>query len=486
MPRNVTTARRPAGSALVRDADALLSRTSPRAVTINISHKGGTLTLNSSNTTALKVLIPEDAQSWISYKKTIANGARFTVLSFSANNTLFKRTGKVGISTGTGSRAKSAKLSIVQDIHPNVSKVHTVMEEFYEALDGRNWSSPWIPGKTLPGVIFRDPGTFKELVLDFAYQGLKGRIPESIGDLGDLLKAFDIQNEPGIVGQLPSSFSKFVNLQFLSIYCTGLTFVPDFFGSLKDLQELQFAYCEKLACPLYESMGSSPKLVKLNISSTLMTGTPPASWARLGRNLRLYNNCLSGPIPQSYLDSPDARYILAELLYQRKGYGFDITGIEVPSLSCWSEETVKDFNGRSFTMDEVVRKNRCTVHYFWHPDVEYALEQMRKLNELYHQYHQDGFEVMATITTGKKGLWDDKDTQVQTLGALGCTEWYNYFYTDTGLSHYYGSCPIAEVYDQEGNILFTTLEKIDDPVRKRFGRFCSQLIPFLEGVLGPQ
>lgn len=485
MPRTVTTTRRPAGSALVRDADALLTRTSPRAVTINISQKGGTLTLNSSNTSALKVTIAEDAQSWISYKKTIANGARVTILSFSANNTLFKRTGKVVISTGTGIRARSVKLSIAQDIHPNVSKVQKVMEEFYEALDGRNWAKPWIPGETLPGVKFLDPGTFKELYLDFYFPGLKGRIPESIGELGGLVQGFDVQNEPGIVGQLPSSFSKFVNLKYLSVYKTGLTFVPDFFGSLKNLQELQFACNEQLACPLYESMGSSSKLVALNVSSNLITGTPPASWARLGRRLRLYNDCLSGSIPQSYLDSPDARYILAELLYQRKGYGFDVSGIEVPSLSCWSEETITDFNGRSFTMDEIVRKNRCTLHYFWHPDAEYSLEQMQQFKAFYDKYHQDGFEVMATITTGKKGLWDDKDTQAQKLGEIGCTQWYNYFYPDAGLGHYYGFCPIAEVYDQEGNILFSTAEDFEDPVRRRTGRYCTELIPFLGGIFGP-
>ena len=485
MPRTVTTTRRPAGSALVRDADALLTRTSPRAVTINISQKGGTLTLNSKSPTALKVVIAEDAQSWISVKKAVSNGARVIVLTFSANDTILKRTGKVGISTGTGIRARSVKLNIVQDVHSNVSKVRKVMEEFYEALDGRNWARPWIPGENLPGVKFLDPGTFKEIYLDFGYQGLKGRIPESIGELGGLVQGFDVENEPGIVGQLPSSFSKFVNMKYLSVFKTGLTFVPDFFGSLKKLQELQFSCNGQLACPLYESMGSSSKLVALNVSSNLITGAPPASWARLGRRLRLYNDCLSGSIPQSYLDSPDVRYILAELLYQRKGYGFDVSGIEVPSLSCWSEETLTDFNGRSFTMDEIVRKNRCTLHYFWHPDAEYSLEQMQQFKALYDKYHQDGFEVMATISFGTKGIWNDRDAQRQKLETLGCTEWYNYFDPDAGRGSYFCISPVAEVYDRNGNILFSTAEDFEDPVRRRSGRYCTELIPFLEGILGP-
>ena len=489
---------------ITRSLDELFARPSARSVAITVSYQKGTLTLPNKAVAKVAVVIDDNAKSWISVQKKKKPNAgslkplasendNDIVLAIKANDTLFKRKGTVTISSKLDrTTVISVKLAITQKVHPNVTKVETIMKEFYEALDARNWREPWIPGKTLPGVSFLDSGlgSFKELHLDFYYHmGLKGQIPQSIGDLGSLLKEISFEYAPDLCGPIPATFSKFVNLEEVNILETGLTSIPDIFGNLKKLKHLNIAGNEQLGGPLYESMGSSAKLQMLNLSANLFTGSPFASWARLGRNLRLYYDCLSGTIPQSYVESKDARYILGELLFQRPGYGFDISNIEVPG-QIWYEGTLTDFSGRSFTMDQVVRQNRCTVHLIWGYGQGPSYELMRRLNGYYKKYHKDGLEIIATITTKvvdcKAAPWDDRESQKNALDELGCNDWYNYFYPDTNSTIIYMSLPVVEVYDRNGNILFSTAHTFADPVRKRFSRNHSELLGFLEGIFGPE
>ncbi|MBQ4189864.1 MAG: hypothetical protein II660_07755, partial [Bacteroidales bacterium] len=326
-------------SSITRSLDELFARPSIRPVAISVSYKKGTLTLTNNAIPKVGVAIDDDAKSWISVQKKKLNPGlpkplatennNDIVLAFKANDTLFKRKGTVTIAAKLDRRTTvSVKLAITQKVHPNITKVETILKDFYETLDARNWRKPWIPGETLPGVNFRDMGVFNDLFLEFQFQGLKGQIPESFGDLGGLVKSIFIDHEPGLCGPIPASFGRFVNLEGLSISFTGLTSVPDIFGNFPKLEWLSFAVNEQLGGPLYESMGGSPKLESLNISGNMFTGSPFASWARLGRQLRLCDDCLSGTIPQSYVESKDARYILGELLDQKPGYVFDISNVE--------------------------------------------------------------------------------------------------------------------------------------------------------------
>ena len=487
-------------SSITRSLDELFARPSIRPVAISVSYKKGTLTLTNNAIPKVGVAIDDDAKSWISVQKKKLNPGlpkplatesnNDIVLAFKANDTLFKRKGTVTIAAKLDRRTTvSVKLAITQKVHPNITKVETILKDFYETLDARNWRKPWIPGETLPGVNFRDMGVFNDLFLEFQFQGLKGQIPESFGDLGGLVKSIFIDHEPGLCGPIPASFGKFVNLEGLSISFTGLTSVPDIFGNFPKLEWLSFAVNEQLGGPLYESMGGSPKLESLNISGNMFTGSPFASWARLGRQLRLCDDCLSGTIPQSYVESKDARYILGELLDQKPGYVFDISNVEIPG-QIWSEISMTDFSGRDFTMEEVVRRNRCTVHLLWEYGQEESIELMKQLNDYYKKYHNDGLEILATVTTQvvdhKIALWKDRESQKNVVEELGCNGWYNYFYPDSNPTLIYTSFPTVEVYDQNEKILFSTNGMHPDPVRNRFSRRYTELLPFLEGIFGPK
>ena len=144
----------------------MFARPSIRPVAISVSYKKGTLTLTNNAIPKVGVAIDDDAKSWISVQKKKLNPGlpkplatennNDIVLAFKANDTLFKRKGTVTIAAKLDRRTTlSVKLAITQKVHPNVTKVETIMKDFYEALDARNWRKPWIPGETLPGVNFR-------------------------------------------------------------------------------------------------------------------------------------------------------------------------------------------------------------------------------------------------------------------------------------------------------------------------------------------
>ena len=113
------------------------------------------------------------------------------------------------------------------------------------------------------------------------------------------------------------------------------------------------------------------------------------------------------------------------------------------------------------------------------------------MKDYYSIYKQDGLEVIATVQLDRKesgagGLWYDLEGQKKEVEEKGYGAWYNYFYSDY-LKDFLTSTPHAEVYDQNGNVLFSSIDYYPDPVRNRFSKVASSdLMPFLESVLGPE
>ena len=84
-------------------------------------------------------------------------------------------------------------------------------------------------------------------------------------------------------------------------------------------------------------------------------------------------------------------------------------------------------------------------------------------------------------------LFDNLDGQKAEIKKKGYDLWYNYYYPDLGSKSVLMGVPNAEVYDRNGNIVFSSFATYPDPVRDRFGKTASKdLIPFLESVLGPE
>ena len=374
-------------------------------------------------------------------------------------------------------------------------RMKSALMNFYDALDGPHWKSNrnWGSDKPISEwdcIWFNSKS--QQLHMIFKDNGLKGQIPESIEDLGDWLSDLEIDTEPGLTGTLPESFARLTRLEDFRLLNTGLESLPDVFGDMKELNHVYIQSNKHLTGPIPESIGSSPKMGNITIVNNYFTGPAYGSWVRLGNNFSISNNCLSGKIPQEFLDTKDhLRSFVRNALTQKNGYGFDISDVDIPGMVFWPEGNVKDLDGETFTFADVISKNRYTVYMIWAPWCTFSKSLLPRLKDYYSIYKQDGLEVIATVQLDRKesgagGLWSDLEGQKKEVEEKGYGVWYNYFYSDY-LKDFLMSTPHAEVYDQDGNVLFSSIDYYPDPVRNRFSKVASSdLMPFLESVLGPE
>ena len=452
---------------------------------IEVPEEGGTLEVDIEYNTDFKVEVDPDAESWLSFVQTKALSNGKMQFQVAPNDVDDIRTGYVDIVSKSGYPV--VKLSFRQ-----ASKLRRQLMAFYNALDGPNWTKNAGWGTDAPLTqwegIYYDFGVNKYGIHTSA-NGLKGEIPEMVGDFGESLSTFFLFDEPGITGTLPGSFAKLTGLKRFGLYNTSMTSLPDVFSGMTLLENVDVAQNEKMGGNLPASLGASPKLKTLEVVCNALTGELPASWARLGTGLRLEDNCLSGGIPRSYVDSEYAEYFFTHdrLLLQKKGYGFDISDIDLYGWFSWPEGKVEDLDGKQFSFPEVIAGNKYTVHIFWATWCPFSKVLMPQLRDYYELYHKDGLEVIATIAAGDSdGNPPTAEGQRKEVSEKGYGKWVNYFFWQQTPEIYPMQVPVAEVYDSEGKILFSSISNYPDPVRRRFGKTAStDLIPFLETLLGP-
>ena len=389
-------------------------------------------------------------------------------------------------------KAGDASTSCLVSVNFIDEHIQEVMAKFYTALDARNWTDPWIPGETWPG-LFYDQTTHK-IALSFSSLGLKGEIPACIGDLGDILESFEVNVEPDLTGALPEGFRKLTGLKFLTITETSMTSLPDIFSGMTHLEEVYISRNNSMTGSLPPSIGESPVLTGLRLQNNNFTGGIPDSWADLGSRkvqFYVYGNRLSGSMPKGLLESGFYSNDIAAILWQQDGYGLDISDVEIPGGegSNWPRASVNDIiSGEGFTFQDIIGKNEYTVFLVWSLWDPYSTTVVPALKSYYDEYHDKGLEVIATIMHNKDfSLFDNPTDQRTEIEKRGYDRWYNYYYPDGGYTGTLMSVPNAEVYDKNGNIVFSSFSTFPDPVRNRFGRSATfDLIPFLESVLGPE
>ena len=451
---------------------------------------GETLTLT---VTVLPAEATDKTVRWATDNESVATVSEEGVVSAKAE-------GMATITAMAGEKAASCEITVKSS---GYKRVRGILMELYKALDGPNWKKQenWGTDADLrkwAGVsISAAPNQYGFTIsLIFNNMGLKGEIPACIGDLGDILSVFSIYAEPGVTGTFPVSFSKLVNLESLYIQGTSLTSLPDIFTDLTKLSSVVFSNNPHLTGPLPESLGSSPVLSTFSISSNTFTGGIPESWVRLVDFMYVGNNCLTGKVAPFFQNDDEAKKFVSNgNLWQKDGYGFDISEVEIPGNNCWPENVnggqkmVQDLNGNTFSFEDVIKKNRYTVYISWSPWDPYSRRMMPELKNLYDSCHHDGLEIIATVQLDKDGdPWKDNDAQRKAAQDRGFDQWYNFSWWDVskGMA-FLNAVPTAEVYDSNGHILFSSFNSYPDPVRNRFGKTASQdLIPFLERLLSPE
>ena len=449
---------------------------------MDIPAEGGTFSVDVQYNTDVVVEVESAAQSWIHFVAVRALTSGKLEFSFDANDGP-QRTGKVTIRSSINS-IEPTELIFTQLQDEKLLSAQRVMTDLYEALGARNWNDPWIPGVTWPGFSYNRENETASIVIDD--MGAKGTIPESIGDLGDMLVSLVIQNETGISGTLPDSFRKLVNLKEIYIRNTSMTSLPDLFADMKELESISVLLNSMMTGSLPESLHNCTKLQVAHFGSNMFTGNVPSSWSQFSDFCFVFENCLSGKLSVFCHTPAEIKSFVANgNLWQREGYGFDISDVEIPRHSMQPEGSINDLNGNPFTFEDVISRNKYTVYLIWDTWSPFSLSMMQEVKEYYEEYHKDGLEIIATVMLGPDGPWNDLEEQKRVVADNGYGLWYN-FYWPAVSSSFLSHTPAAEVYDSKGNILFSGFTEYLDPVRNRFARNASEdLVPFLETLFGP-
>ena len=441
------------------------------------------------------VITPSEASgaavTWSSSDKTIATVNNGTVSAVAE--------GTVTITATAGDKSATCEVTVTPD---KETLIKNALMEFYNAMDGPNWAhnKGWGTDQPLDswdGISLYDPMT-NCICLRFENFGLKGVIPESLGELGDWVRNLEFINEPGITGTIPESFSKFRNLERLEIRRTSMTSLRDCFSEMKTLGIFLILSNREMKGPLPASLGNLPSLIDISIVDNGFEGSIPPSWANLGngsilnmRSVDIESNYLSGSIPQYFLDAAETDSKWLFQLINQKGIGFDIGGLDIPAYGDHViKGTVQDISGKSFTFDDVIKNNKYTVNLIWASWCPFSRTLMPQLKSFYEQYHKDGLEIIATSQVGGVDeygvghLLADYEGYKREVIEKGYDIWYNYYWPDYG-SSYFQTTPNVEVYDQNGFVIFSSVLDFNDPERNRFKKSASaDLIPFLETLMG--
>jgi len=189
---------------------------------------------------------------------------------------------------------------------------------------GDNITEIILGNKGIAGTIPQSIGNLTDLIwIDFTLNFLSGTLPDSISELSNLLEITVAENsltgsipdsigslkslinldmsENSIHGNLPSTIGQLSNLQYLTIAQTNLSgTIPSEIGLLSSLAYVEL-YENQLTGTLPETLGNNRKLETLQLQSNSFTGSIPSSFGQLTelQMLNLQMNSLTGTLPSS-------------------------------------------------------------------------------------------------------------------------------------------------------------------------------------------
>ena len=164
-----------------------------------------------------------------------------------------------------------------------------------------------------------------------------------------------------------------------------------------------YLYNNRISGPLPEYLGHAPVLRYLGLENNRFTGPVPSSYSRLiasNAGLYLNGNELSGRIPDEILDEPGFSAVWPQIFWQN-GEGFDLSGVRLraPVTYYVRNYETRYIDGPYYAAD-IYSENRYTVLYDgW---TEADLDQ--ELLAWYDAFHDAGLEVISRSSKYDAGL----------------------------------------------------------------------------------
>ena len=208
---------------------------------------------------------------------------------------------------------------------PGASSDRDVLEIFYNATNGQNWTYNynWLTDAPLAGwygiqtdssgqvisIIFEENDlsgsippelgnlTNLQTLVIFEENDLSGPIPPELGNLANL-QTLDLRHT-GLSGSIPAELGNLANLQRLYLSSNRLSgSIPPELGNLANLQRLDFSW-NGLSGPIPPELGNLANLQRLNLSSSQLSREIPPELGNLAnlQRLNLSSSQLSGEIP---------------------------------------------------------------------------------------------------------------------------------------------------------------------------------------------
>ena len=283
------------------------------------------------------VVIPNDAQSWISIVPEVRGVTKESVILQLAENKGEARTAEIIIHRNNS--IVSLVYYVYQEayVDPNDRPAiefseksdREVLIDIYNALDGDNWeagNNGWctdMPLQNWSGVEVNSEGRVTAIT---GIRGPKGKIPATIGNLTELKKlefSYITTNyipdeismltkleylvmpgrqwRTGLTGPIPEAIMKLENLKHLDLSRHNWTSIPASISNLKNLESLNLHY-NSIEGNIPSYIGELSNLANLDLSYNYLTGSLPQSLGNLTQleALNLALNSLSGEIP-SYI-----------------------------------------------------------------------------------------------------------------------------------------------------------------------------------------
>ena len=231
-----------------------------------------------------------------------------------------------------------------------------------------------------------------------------------------------------------------------------------------------YLYNNRISGPLPEYLGHAPVLRYLRLENNRFTGPVPSSYSRLiasNAGLYLNGNELSGRIPDEILDEPGFSAVWPQIFWQN-GEGFDLSGVRLraPVTYYVRNYETRYIDGPYYAAD-IYSENRYTVLYDgW---TEADLDQ--ELLAWYDAFHDAGLEVISRASKYDAGLNE--------LG-LGWVHVYDFRYIQ-GSYLQMPFYPNMAIVDSEGYYVVDpvtgTPEKIFALLKDEFGELPSPVPP---------
>lgn len=394
--------------------------------------------------------------------------------------------GTATITAQAGNKTATCKVTVSD----KEQEIKTALMKIYDAMDGPNWkiTRKWDLSKPLvewEGVGWDEVA--ERLMLDFRGFGLKGKFPDCFGELTPLY-SFYCQEEPGVTGTLPPSFKSLKNLDHIALAFTSMTSLPDLFQDMP----LKFAFITgnaSMTGPLPESLGSSPVLEELSFGQNAFTGKVPDSWARLGTGLQLQEGSLDERVPDSFVQSADAYYLVNMYITLTNWRTAPVVVGDYDIPAFWPRKDIKDVvTGATIDFKKIISQNKVTVLLNWATWCPFSKDLMPVLKKMYEKYHKDGLEIISAFNSDSRT--DDQGKPLKdVILERGYDKWYNFNlwdFTGTEWNIWCAGTPSAVLVDNTGMTLASSKTNVSDPARNRFGYPAStQLIPLLEDIFGP-